>query len=326
MRSRRDVIATLGGVAAALSCRRSWADEFPSRPVTFVVPFPPGGGIDVVLRAMAPRLQERLGKPVLIENRAGGGGNVAAAAVAKSPPDGHMLFAAPSTLAANATLYKSLPFDTLKDFQAVSLVLRTPYFLVVHASVPARTVSELVTLLREKPGEISYAHSGPGSSLHLTAELFQAMTGTRMNGVGYRGAPPAFSDVLAGHVSVMFVDTGTALAQINQPGIRVLAVSSSTRIPAAPEIPTLAEAGVAGFEAVGWLLVCAPSATPSSIIERLASEIRASAAPPDIRELMIKLGTVPVDSRPPAELQTFLAGEIKRWGDVIERAGVAASQ
>jgi tripartite-type tricarboxylate transporter receptor subunit TctC len=326
MLSRRLVIAGLSSASVQQICKSAWADDFPNRPITFVVPFPPGGGIDVTLRAMAPKLQERLGKPVLIENRAGGGGNIAAAAVAKSAADGHALFAAPSTLAANPKLYKALPFDTLKDFQAVSLVLRTPYFLVLNPSIPAKTVAELVALLKQKPGEFSYAHSGPGSSLHLTAELFQAMTGTKMNGVGYRGAPLGFNDVLAGHVALMFVDTGTALAQIAESKVRVLGVSSVARIPAAPDVPTIAEAGVPGFDAVGWLLICAPSDVPALTKERLASEIKTVAALPEIRELMVKLGTLPVDSPNPGELQSFLASEIQRWGDLIEKAGVAGSQ
>jgi tripartite-type tricarboxylate transporter receptor subunit TctC len=326
MLSRRLMIAGLSGVAVGQVCPLAAADEFPSRQVSFVVPFPPGGGIDVTLRAMAPRLQERLGKPVVVENRAGGGGNVAALSVAKSPPDGHTLFAAPSTLAANPRLFKTLPFDTLKDFQAVSLVLRTPYFLVLNPSVPARTVPELVALLKQKPGQLSYAHSGPGSSLHLAAELFQAMTGTKMNGVGYRGAPLGLNDVLANHVSLMFVDTGTALSQIAEGKVRALGVSSTTRIPAAPEIPTLADAGLPGFDAVGWLLICAPAGVPASTVAKLASEIKEVAALPEIRDLMVKLGTLPVDTPSPAELQRFLADEIGRWGDLIDKAGVAASQ
>jgi tripartite-type tricarboxylate transporter receptor subunit TctC len=323
-RSRGLLLAALILVAAAAAPSR--ADDFPNRPVTFVVPFPPGGGIDVVLRAMAPKLQERLGKPVLVENRAGGGGNVAAAMVAKSPADGHTLLAAPSTLAANPKLYKTLPFDTLKDFATVSLVLRTPYFLVLNPSVPARTVPELVALLKQKPGELSIAHSGPGSSLHLTAELFQTVTGTKMNGVGYRGAPLGLNDVIAGHVSLMFVDTGTALTQIADGKVRALGVSSTTRIPAAPDIPTLAEAGVPGFDSVGWLLICAPGETPRLAIDRLAAEIKVVAAMPEIRDLMVKLGTIPVESAPPRELQRFLALEIERWGGIIEKAGVAQSQ
>lgn len=302
------------------------AQSFPTRPVTFVVPFPPGGSIDAILRAMAPKLQERLGKPALIENRGGGGGVIATATVAKSPPDGHTVFAAASLLAANPTLYKTLPFDTLKDFQMVHLLFRSPLVLVVNPKLPVKSIPELVALLKQKPGAISYAHSGPGSSLYLNAQLFQAMTGTKMNGVSYRGAPPGLNDVIAGHVDLMFADTGTVVAQIGAGNVRALGVSSTTRVPVVPDIPTIAEAGVAGFDAVGWTLMCVPAATPAPIVDKLHAELKAVAAQDDIQTLMVRLGTIPVDSPPPAELQKFLASEIDRWGDIIERAGVAKSQ
>ncbi|MEA2990999.1 MAG: hypothetical protein QOG83_3710 [Alphaproteobacteria bacterium] len=302
------------------------AQNYPTGPITLIVPFPPGGSIDVVLRAMAPKLQERMGKPVLIENRGGGGGVIATAAVAKSPPDGQMVFAAPSLLAANPTLHAALSFDTLKDLQMVSLLFHTPLVLVVNPDLPAKSVAELVVLLKQKPGEISFAHSGPGSSLHLAAELFQAMTGSKMNGVAYRGAPPALNDVMAGHVALMFADTGTVVAQIAAGKVRALGVTSTTRVPVTPDIPTIAEAGVPGFDAVGWTLMCVRATTPKPIIDRLQAELAAVAAMPDIQALMVRLGTIPAVSPPPAELQKFLASEIDRWGDIIERAGVAKSQ
>jgi tripartite-type tricarboxylate transporter receptor subunit TctC len=302
------------------------AQNYPAGPITFVVPVPPGGSIDVVLRAMAPKLQERLGKPVLIENRGGGGGVIATAAVAKSAHDGLTVLAAPSLIAANPTLFKTLPFDTLKDLQMVHFLFRTPLALVVNPDLPAKSVSELIALLKQKPGEISFAHAGPGSSLHLTAELFQAMTGTKMNGVAYRGAPPALNDVMAGHVALMFADTGTVMAQIAAGQVRALGVTSTTRVPAAADIPTIAEAGVPGFDAVAWTMMAVPARTPKPIIDRLHAELKATAAMPDIQALIVRLGTIPVDSPPPAELQKFLASEIDRWSDTIEHAGVAQSQ
>jgi tripartite-type tricarboxylate transporter receptor subunit TctC len=302
------------------------AQNYPAGPITFVVPFPPGGSIDVVLRAMAPKLQERLAKPVLIENRGGGGGVIATAAVTKSASDGLTILAAPSLIAANPTLFKTLPFDTLKDLQMVHFLFRTPLALVVNPDLPAKSVAELIALLRQKPGEISFAHAGPGSSLHLAAELFQAMTGTKMNGVAYRGAPPALNDVMAGHVALMFADTGTVMAQIAAGQVRALGVTSTARVPAAADIPTIAEAGVPGFDAVAWTMMAVPAATPKPIIERLHAELKATAAMPDIQALIVQLGTIPIDSPPPAELQKFLASEIDRWSDIIERAGVAQSQ
>jgi tripartite-type tricarboxylate transporter receptor subunit TctC len=327
MTIRRLVLATLAllvPLAGAVAPAR--AQEFPNRTITMVVPFPPGGGIDAVLRAMAPKLQERLGKPVVIENRAGGGGVTGTTFVAKSPPDGHTLFAAASLLAANPRLFKTLPFDTLNDLQSVALLFRTPLVLVVNPGVPAKTVAELVALAKGKPDQISYAHSGPGSSLHLAAELFQSMTGTKMNGVAYRGAPQGMNDVMAGHVAMMFADTGSAVAQIAGGQVRALGVSSTTRVPVAPDIPTIAEAGVPGFDAVGWTLMLVPAATPKPIVDRLHAELKAVVAMPDIQALIVRLGAIPVDSASPAELQKFLASEIDRWGDLIERAGAARSQ
>jgi tripartite-type tricarboxylate transporter receptor subunit TctC len=267
-----------------------------------------------------------MGKPVLIENRAGGGGVIGTAYVAKSPPDGHTLFAAASLLAANPKLYKTLPFDTLKDLQMVSLLFHTPLALVVNPDVPVKSVAELIALLKAKPGEISFAHSGPGSSLHLAAELFQTMTGTRMNGVAYRGAPQGLNDVMAGHVSLMFADTGTVVAQIAAGKVRALGVTSTTRVPVAPDIPPIAEAVPGCFDAVGWTIMCVPSATPKPVVDRLHAEFKTVAATPDIHAMSIRLGTIPVESPPPAELQKFLATEIDRWGGIIERAGVAKSQ
>ena len=325
---RRCMLPALVVLAGLLiqSSVAAWAQTYPAGPITFVVPFPPGGSIDAVLRAMAPKLQERLGKPVLIENRGGGGGVIATTAVAKSPPDGHMVFAAASLFAANPSLFKSLPFDTLKDFQMVHLLFRSPLVLVVNPNLPVKSIPELIALLKKKPGAISYAHSGPGSSLHLNAQLLQAMTGTKMNGVSYRGAPPGLNDVIAGHVDLMFADTGTVVAQIAAGNVRALGVSSTIRVPVVPDIPTIAEAGVPGFDAVGWTLMCVPAATPKPIVDKLHAEMKAVAAMPDIQALMVKLGTIPVDSAPPPELQKFLASEIDRWGDIIQRAGVAKSQ
>jgi tripartite-type tricarboxylate transporter receptor subunit TctC len=327
MTARRFVpLAAALAALLALAAPAVHAEDYPNRPITFVIPFPPGGGIDAILRSMGPRLTERLGKPIVIENRSGGAGTIGANAVAKAPADGYTLLAAPSLFASNVKLFKSLPFDAVKDFEPVSLVLRTPYVLVVNPSLGVKTVPELIALAKQKPGELSYASTGLGSSLHLSAELFQSMTGTKMTGVQYRGAPPAFADVIAGHVNLMFADTGTALPQIAEGRVNALGVSSLTRVPAGPSIPTLSEAGLNGFDSVGWLLMVAPAGTPQPIIERLHGELKAAARLPDIHKQMIDLGTIPVDSPPLPELKRFLASEIERWGAIVEKAGVAGSQ
>jgi tripartite-type tricarboxylate transporter receptor subunit TctC len=302
------------------------AQNYPSGPITVVVSFPAGGSIDAVVRAIAPKLQERMGRPIVVENRAGGGGVIATQAVAKASPDGHMLLATASSIASNPSLFKALPFDTLKDLQAVSLLFHTPLVLVVNPGLPAKSVPELIALAKKRPGEISFAQSGPGSAVHLAAELLQTMTGTKMNGVAYRGAPPALNDVMAGHVAMMFADAGSVVSLIAGGKVRALGVSSTTRVPALPDIPTIAEAGVTGFDAVGWTMICVAAATPSPIVDRLQKEFALAAAAPDVQALMIRLGLLPVASPPPAEVHKFLATEIDRWGGIIEKAGVAKSQ
>lgn len=328
MLTRRNLlIAPVLATTFALPFGTAYAEDNLSGPVTFIVSFPPGGSIDVVMRAIAPKLQERLGQSVVIENRAGAGGNIASAAVARAAPDGRTLLAPASSLAANPALVKDMPFDTLKDLQAVALIFRTPLALVVNPTVPANSVKELIALLKNKPGGLNFGHSGAGAAIFLVAELFQTMTGTKMNGVAYRGAPPALNDVIAGHISVMFADAGSVTGAIAAGKVRALGVSSTTRVPALPDVPTIAEAGVPGFDAVGWTLICAPAATPGPIVARLNKEITDAAQTPDVRALMIRLGTIPVaEKSSPAELQKFLASEMDRWGRIIEKAGLAKTQ
>ena len=327
MLTRRSLLSApaLAGLLATAGPRPSAAQTYPSGPINFVVPFPAGGSIDVVLRAMAPKLQALLGKPIVIESRVGAGGSIATQAVVAAAPDGHTLLAAASSLAANPKLVKGATYDTVRDLQAVALIFRTPLALVVHPDLPVKSVSELIALLKQKPGQITFGHSGAGAAIHLAAELFQTMTGTKMNGVAYRGAPPALNDVMAGHVAVMFADAGTVVGPIGAGRVRALGVSSLTRVPVMPDVPPIAEAGVPGFDAVGWTLICAPSATPKPIIARLHAELTAATAAPEVREVIVRLGTIPVDSPSPDELQKFLAAEIERWGDLIERAGLAKS-
>ncbi len=313
-------------MALSLAPGAAWPQTYPTGPVTFIVSFPAGGSIDVVMRVLAPKLRERLGKPIVIENRTGAGGSIAAAAVAKATPDGLTLLAPSNSLASNPALSKHLPFDTLKDFQAIALIFRTPYALVVNPSFPANSVADLIKLAKEKPGQINYAHSGAGAALHLSMDLFQNMTGIALNGVAYRGAPPALNDVIAGHVTTMFADAGSVVPMIKAGKVRALAVSSLTRVPALPEVPTIAESGVPGFESIGWTLIFAPSATPKPIVDRLHAELKAVAAMPEVKALIERIGNIPVDSPPPAELQKFLASEIDLWSRIIERAGLAKSQ
>ena len=242
MLTRRSLlVAPMIATALAPLVFKAQADDFPSGPITFVVSFPAGGSIDVVMRAIAVKLQMRLGKPVVVENRAGAGGAIATSAVVKAAPDGLTLLAAASSLAANPTLLKTLPFDTVKDLQAISLVFRTPLALVTNPDLPVKSVTDLIALLKQKPGEIYFAHGGLGSAIHLAAEMFQIQTGTKMNAVAYRGAPLGLNDVMAGHVALMFADAGSVIEQIKSGRVRALGVSSTSRLPALPDIPTIAK-------------------------------------------------------------------------------------
>lgn len=331
MLTRRSLLAAALLATAAATWLAPWhamaaAGDLPAGTITIVVSFPAGGSTDVVVRAVAAKMQARLGRPVIVENRAGAAGALAAAFVTKANPDGLTLLASPSSLAANPTLFKNLPFDTLKDLQAVSYVFGTPLVLVVNAQLPVRSIAELIALMKQKPGTLNYAHGGPGSAIQLAAEMFQAMTGTRMNGIAYRGAPLALNDVIAGHVALMFADVGSVINLLQVGQIRALGVTSTERVPVMPEVPTVAEAAIPGFDAVGWSLIAAPSATPRPVIDLLANELSVAAQEPDVQALIEKLGALPIKSASPDELQKFLASEIARWGALIERTGAAKSQ
>ena len=301
MVARRAVLIALALAGLFALGGRGFGQEFPTGPITFVVSFPPGGSIDVVM----PQWLQNSGAARQAgrnRNRAGAGGNIAAAAVANAPPDGHTLLAPASSLAANPTLVKNMPFDTLKDLQAIALLFRTPLALVDHPSVPAKSVSELIALLKQKPGEITFGHSGAGAAIFLAAELFQSMTGTKMNGVAYRGAPPALNDVIAGHVALMFATRAAGRPHQRRKGAPARREFYRT-VPALPNVPTIAKSGVPGFDAVGWTMICAPSATPKPVIDRLHAEFKAVAATPEVRDVIVRIGTIPVDSPPPTELQ-----------------------
>jgi tripartite-type tricarboxylate transporter receptor subunit TctC len=300
-------------------------DELPAGAIKIIVSFPAGASTDVIMRAVATKMQERLGNPIVVENKPGASGLIATNFVAKAAADGATLLASPSALASNPTLYKSMPFDTMKDLQPVSLVFRTPLVLLVDPALPIKSLGELIAVLKEKPEQLNYAHGGPGSAIHLAGELLQSMTGTRMNGVAYRGTPLGLSDLMAGRMQLMFADVGGAIGQIESGQVRPIAVTSTERVPALPGVPTMVEAGLAGFEAQGWTLVCAPSATPSATINKLARELEIAVERPEVHDLIVRIGMVPSKSPPPDQLKSFLASEIERWGKLIERAGVAKS-
>ena len=299
-------------------------EDYPSRPVTIVVPTGPGGGMEMVARLLAPKLEQRLGKPFIIENRPGAGTNIGAAAVARSAPDGYtLLMATSSTMAINTSIYKSLPFDPMKDLMPVAFYARVPFMLVVNPSSPAQTAGDLVGLAKERPGTLSFGTSGTGTASHLFAELFRTQTGIAVTHVPYKSMAQPLNDVLGGHLDYMFSDLSPALPLVRDGKLRALGVTSATRVPAAGEIPTLAEAGVPGYEAVAWLMIATRAGTPPAILDKLHGELKAILAQPEVREQIVRFGMIPVDSPPPEDLHRYVGAETARWGKIVQQAGAA---
>jgi tripartite-type tricarboxylate transporter receptor subunit TctC len=305
----------------------SIAQDFPARQMTIIVPFAPGGSADIVARIYAQKLTERLGKPVVVENRAGAGTVVGALAAARAAPDGYTLFmGGSSALAYNPTLHKQLPYDPAKDFVPLAHVASLPFVLVVQPSLPVNSVADLIKLAKDKPGHLAFGTAGVGSPAHLCAEYFRGVTGIDITYIPYKGTAPAVTDFLAGHVPVMFVDVPPVLPLIRDGKMRALGVSSIKPVPAAPELVPLAQAGVAGYDAGGWLMFAAPAATPKEIVAKLHAELKGITATSDIQQRFTGMGLVPIDSPPVENLQRYVIAEIERWGKVIRAAGIEASQ
>jgi len=303
------------------------AQDYPSKPVMFIVPYAPGGGTETMARLLGRRLEQRLGKPFVIDNRPGAGTSIGATFVAKSAPDGHtLLLATSTTMAINVSIYKHLSYDPVKDLVPVALFSDIPFVLVVNPSLPVRSVEDLVALAKRTPGGLSYASNGHGGAGHLYAELLRSMSGIGMTHVPYKGLAPAFNDVVAGHVPLMFGDFGTALPLVRSGKVRALGVTTAQRVAAAPEIPPLSEAGLPGYVASSWQMVVAPAALPAPILDKLNGELRAILGEPDIAKDFAERGLVPVVSPPPDELRRYVQSEIVRWAKVVEQAGATGSQ
>jgi tripartite-type tricarboxylate transporter receptor subunit TctC len=316
-----------GVVFAALAASSARADDYPARAVTIVNPFAPGGGTDLLARMLAQKLEQRLGKSFLIENKTGAGSIIAAVAVQKSAPDGYTLLMAPTpTMAVNVSLYKSLPYEPLTDFIPLALLAQTPFILIVNPSLPVNSVTELITYAKANPGKLSFASVGPGVPHHLYMELFKSMTGIQATHVPYRGSLPALNDVIAGHVPMMFVDIGPATGALQAGTVRPLGVSARFRVPGFESIPPIAEVGLPAFEAVGWQMLVAPAKTPRPIVDRLNRELTDILAQADTKEQVLKYGFLPVANRSVAALQEFVKSETARWGKVVTEAGIAGSQ
>ena len=305
----------------ALVCGAALAQPYPSRPIRFIVSFPPGGSSDLIARAIAPQLSNRLGEPVVVENRPGAGGMIGVDAVAKAPPDGYTIgLAAAGALSSNISLYPSMPFHPEKDLAHVAPLAMIPFFLIAHPSQPA-TLKEVIAKAKSTPGALSFGHGGNGSTMHLSGELLNMLAGTKIQAVPYKGSGPVSADVLGGQVPLGVVDVPSALSNVRAGKVRALAVTSKRRISAAPEVPTFEEAGVPGYEAIGWFGVVAPAATPRPIVERLNAEIGNALQQPEIRERALAAGTEPFTATP-EEFSAMIREQTKKWAEVIKAGGI----
>jgi len=296
------------------------AQQYPSRPVRVVVPFAPGGAVDLVARTVAPRLNEALGQPVVVDNRGGAGGTIGTDIVAKARPDGHTLLVASMGVAVNAVLYPKLPYDTLKDLATVTTLGEQPNIVVVHPSVPAKSISELLVLAKSRPGQISYASGGVGSNTHLVTVLFVQMAKVDLLHVPYKGLGPAIADLVGGQVQLAVSNVSTALPHVKSGRLRLLAVTSGKRIPSFPDTPTVNESGVPGYESSGWYGLWAPAGTPQSILGTLNRETTKILNSAAIQEQFDAQGLQPIPTSPEA-FGKRLREEIRKWGPVVRASG-----
>ena len=293
---------------------------WPAKPVRVVVPYPPGGPTDIVGRVIAQKLSEQTGQPFVVENRPGAGANIGAEAVARAAPDGYTLLVATTGHAVNATLFKSPGYRVLQDFVPVSQLTAGPLVVVVNPSLPARNMRELAALARERPGMLAYASSGNGASTHLAVELFSTMAGVRMTHVPYKGSAPGLTDTMGGQTSVMFDTMLSAMPHVRSGKLRALATTGAVRSPAAPDLPTVAESGFPGFEAIAWNGLMAPAGTPPEIVARLNAELRRALDLPDVRERFANQGFTATWSEPEA-FRAFLQAEVDKWGRAVKASG-----
>ncbi|MCU4118658.1 tripartite tricarboxylate transporter substrate binding protein [Variovorax sp. N23] len=305
----------------AVAAQTTPAPTWPTRPVTVVVPFAPGGGTDIAGRLLAVRLGQKWGQTVVVDNRTGAGGVVGAELVAKAKPDGYtLLIGNVGTQSINPSLYK-LTYDADKAFAPISLFAELPFAFVVNPSLPAKTPKELIALAKAAPGKYTYASSGSGGSPHLTAEIFQQATGVKFVHVPYKGGGPAMSDLMAGHVDMLFASILETSGYVKTGKLRALAVTSAQRSPAMPEVPTLAELGVPNAESGSWVALLAPSGTPQALVDRIAADVKEAVATEDMRKALIAQGATPRGSTP-AELQKTIDADKLRYGQVIQAGGV----
>jgi len=307
-------------LAAALAPLASRAQAYPAKPIRYVVPFPPAGATDILARWVAEKMSPALGRPVVVENRSGAAGGVGTELVAKSPPDGYTILMATAAQSISETLYVRQPFSFARDLAAVALIARVPNVMEVHPSVPARTVKEFIALAKARPGQLNFASSGAGTTLHMSGELFKLMTGTDIVHVPYKGSAQAITDLMAGNVSVMWDNLPASLPYIKAGRLRAIAITSAQRYPGFPELPTVAESGVPGYEASAWFGVVVPAATPREVIVRLNGEINKAVNLPDMKERFAQQGATPAPGSP-EDFAAWIRAEIAKWGKVIKASG-----
>ena len=300
------------------------AAQYPQRPVTWIVPFPPGGGTDISARTVAAKLGEKWKQTVVIENRAGAAGIVGADAAAKARPDGYtLLIVNVGIVSINPALYPKLPYDADKAFAPISLLCELPFVLMASPKFAPGSVRELIAYAKANPDKVTYASSGSGGSPHLTAELFQLLTGTKMTHVPYKGGGPAMIDLMAGHVDILFASVLEGSGHIKAGKLKGLAVTHAKRNPALPDVPTISEAGVKGGESGSWIALLAPAGTPDAVIRKLNSDVKEVVADPEVRDKLIGQGAVP-QSTTPAELQKLIDADLARYGKIIREKGLKA--
>ncbi len=306
---------------ATLGCFAAHAQTYPTRAVRLVVPYVPGGGTDFTARVIAPRLGEALGQQIVVENRPGGGTNIGSDLVAKAAPDGYTLLMAGAANAINMSLYANPPYDTLRDLAAVSLSVKGANVLLVHPSLPVKTLKELLALARAQPGKLNYASSGLGSANHMAGELLKLVAGVNITHIPYKGNAPALTDLIGGHVEILISGVPAVIGQIRNGRVRAIAIASLKRFPALPDTPTIDESGLKGFEATTWFGVMAPVKTPREIVTRLNAELARIVAGADVRERFISEGVEPVGGS--SELFAgFIRSEIDKYAKVVNAAGI----
>ncbi len=311
---------------AALAATARADDRYPSRPVKLVLPQPAGGAVDLIARALADRLAEQMGQPFIVENMPGANGSLAGGSVARSPSDGYtLMLAVDSNLVINPSLYHSLPYDPFKDFAPISIIARVNMVLVANPKVSANSVKELIAYAKAYPNKLSYAEIGIGSAMHMGMEQFKFMTKTEINRVSYRGTAPAISDVVAGHVDLMFTGPPSAKSMSEGGKLKLLAVASAERIVLLPDVPTVAEAGVPGYTMAGWFGLLAPAKTPTTIVERLSAEIKTAVNSQIFKERMKSVG-LEVDGGTPAAMLETMRSDTQRWAELIKATGITIPQ